>query len=109
MKMYIIINSDLKLSTGKLCAQVGHAVQDVVIGCRGNKKRWNSYKNNGCAKIVLKADQQTFDELLECSYKKFIVTDAGKTECLEGTITAIGFAPLFENEVPDIIKGLKLL
>ena len=109
MKMYIIINSDLKLSTGKLCAQVGHAVQDVVIGCRGNKKRWNSYKNNGCAKIVLKADQQTSDELLECSYKKFIVTDAGKTECLEGTITAIGFAPLFENEVPDIIKGLKLL
>ena len=107
--MYIIINSDLKLSTGKLCAQVGHAVQDVVISCRGNRKRWNFYKNNGCAKIVLKADQQTFDELLECSCKKFIVTDAGKTECVEGTITAIGFAPMFESEIPDIIKGLKLL
>ena len=107
--MYIIVNSDLKLSTGKLCAQVGHAVQDVVISCRGNKKRWNSYKNSGSAKIVLKADQQTFDEILASSYKKFIVTDAGKTECLEGTITAIGFAPLFENEVPDSIKSLKLL
>jgi len=107
--MYIVVNSDLKLSTGKLCAQVGHAVQDIVISCRGNKKRWNSYKNSGSAKIVLKADQQTFDEILASSYKKFIVIDAGKTECLEGTITSIGFAPLFESEVPDIIKGLKLL
>jgi len=107
--MYIVVNTNLKLSTGKLCAQVGHAVQDVVIGCRGNRKRWNSYKNNGCAKIVLKADQQTFDEILASSYKKFIVTDAGKTECLEGTITAIGFAPMYESEVPDIIRSLKLL
>jgi peptidyl-tRNA hydrolase len=109
MRMYIIVNSDLKLSTGKLCAQVGHAVQDVVISCRGNKKRWNSYKNNGSAKIVLKADQQIFDELLECSCKKFIVTDAGKTECLEGTITTIVFPPMYESEVPEFIKGLKLL
>jgi len=107
--MYIIVNSDLKLSAGKICAQVGHAVQDVVISCRGNKKRWNSYKNNGCAKIVLKADQQTFEELLECSYKKVVVVDAGKTEIAEGTITAIGFAPMFESEVPEIIKSLKLL
>ena len=107
--MYIIINTNLKLSTGKLCAQVGHAVQDVVISCRGNRKRWQTYKNSGSAKIVLKADQQTFDEILASSYKKFIVTDAGKTECVEGTITAIGFVPMFESEVPDIIKGLKLL
>ena len=107
--MYIVVNSDLKLSTGKLCAQVGHAVQDVVISCRGNRKRWNSYKNNGCAKIVLKAGQRSFDELLECSYKKFIVTDAGKTEIASGTITAIGFAPMYDSEIPEIIKGLKLL
>ena len=107
--MYIVVNSDLKLSVGKICSQVGHAVEGVVINCRGNKKRWQAYKNSGSAKIVLKADQQSFDELLECSYKKFIVTDAGKTECLEGTITAIGFAPLFENEVPDSIRSLKLL
>jgi len=109
MKIYIIINSDLRLSTGKICSQVGHAVQDVVISCRGNRKRWQTYKNSGSAKIVLKADQQTFDEILASSCKKFIVTDAGKTECLEGTITAIGFAPLFENEVPDSIRSLKLL
>ena len=107
--MYIIINSDLRISTGKLCSQVGHAVEDIVISCRGNKKRWNSYKNNGCAKIVLKADQQTFDEILASSCKKFIVTDAGKTECLEGTITAIGFEPMYDSEIPEIIKGLKLL
>ena len=107
--MYIIINSDLKLSVGKICSQVGHAVEGVVINCRGNRKRWQTYKNSGSAKIVLKADQQTFDEILASSCKKFIVTDAGKTECLEGTITAIGFAPMFESEVPDIIKGLKLL
>ena len=107
--MYIVVNTDLKLSTGKLCAQVGHAVQDVVISCRGNKKRWNSYKNNGSAKIVLKADQQTFDELLECSCKKFIVIDAGKTEIASGTVTAIGFAPMYDSEIPEIIKGLKLL
>ena len=107
--MYIVVNTNLRLSTGKICSQVGHAVEGVVISCRGNKKRWQAYKNSGCAKIVLKADQQTFDELLECSYKKFIVTDAGKTECLEGTITAIGFEPMFESEVPDSIKSLKLL
>ena len=109
MKMYIVVNSDLKLSVGKICSQVGHAVEGVVINCRGNKKRWQAYKNSGSAKIVLKADQQSFDELLECSYKKFIVTDAGKTECLEGTITAIGFAPMYDSEIPEIIRSLKLL
>ena len=109
MRMYIIVNSDLKLSTGKLCAQVGHAVQDVVISCRGNKKRWNSYKNNGSAKIVLKADQQIFDELLRCSCKKVVVVDSGKTEVPEGTITTIVFPPMYESEVPEFIKGLKLL
>ena len=107
--MYIIINSDLKLSVGKICSQVGHAVEGVVISCRGNRKRWQTYKNSGSAKIVLKADQQTFDEILASSYKKFIVTDAGKTECLEGTITAIGFAPMYDSEIPEIIRSLKLL
>jgi peptidyl-tRNA hydrolase len=37
------------------------------------------------------------------------VTDAGKTECLEGTITTIVFPPMYESEVPEFIKGLKLL
>ena len=107
--MYIVVNSDLKLSVGKICSQVGHAVEGVVINCRGNKKRWQAYKNSGSAKIVLKADQQSFDEILASSCKKFIVTDAGKTECLEGTITAIGFAPMFDSEIPEIIRSLKLL
>ena len=109
MKMYIVVNSDLKLSVGKICSQVGHAVEGVVISCRGNRKRWQTYKNSGSAKIVLKADQQTFDEILASSCKKFIVTDAGKTECLEGTITAIGFAPMYDSEIPEIIRSLKLL
>ena len=107
--MFETVNSDLKLSTGKLCAQVGHGVQDVVISCRGNKKRWNSYKNSNSPKIILKADQQTFDEILECSCKKVVVVDSGKTEVPEGTITAIVFPPMYESEVPEFIKGLKLL
>ena len=108
MKIYVVINSDLKLSTGKLCAQVGHAIQDLVISCRGNKKRWTAYKNSGSAKIILKADQETFDEIVAFSFRKVLIKDAGKTECPEGTVTAIGFAPMYPSEVPEIIKSLSL-
>ena len=111
IKMYIIVNITPKLSRGKTCAQVGHAVQSVVNIIRKNKKRWGVYNQNGSAKIILKADEELIKTVLEETQNcpKVYVIDAGKTECPENTVTAIGYLPMYPHEVPKIFKNLPLL
>jgi len=112
ISMYIIINKEPSLSCGKLCSQVGHAVQKITeYMIRTNKQKWKKYNKNGCTKIVLKINStQELQELIsEIDLHTEIIYDAGKTQCPENTLTAIGIEPLFENEIPKCIKVLKLL
>ena len=111
IKMYIVVNTTPKLSRGKICAQVGHAVQGVVNIIRRNKKRWSVYNQNGSTKIVLKAGEEMMKNIIEetTEKQKVFVVDAGQTQCPPNTVTAIGFLPMYPHEVPKIIKWLSLL
>jgi len=44
MKMYIFVNTDLKMDKGKACAQVGHTVQYVIGEIISGGKLTDSYK-----------------------------------------------------------------
>jgi peptidyl-tRNA hydrolase len=92
-----IINNDLKMSKGKIAAQVSH------VACQLGAK----YRTVGKA-IVLKADEETLLRIVKhfTSHIHY-VRDAGLTQVPEGSLTCVGF-----KETPftyTITKRLKLL
>jgi PTH2 family peptidyl-tRNA hydrolase len=106
-RMYLIVNSDVKMGKGKVGAQVGHAVMyltEMMI----SSKNYKDYKKSGAPKIVLKASQETMVEL----YKKYpnlsvCVHDAGRNQLEPNTFTVLGFLPM-TDQLPEL-KKLSLL
>lgn len=109
--MYILVNTSVKLSAGKIAAQVGHAVQKTTQRCLGTSK-WVAYVQGSMPKVVLKVpSEELFVAVLDQTkhIKKSYVVDEGRTQCPPGTVTAIGYDPLFDKEIPQCIRQLKLL
>jgi PTH2 family peptidyl-tRNA hydrolase len=114
-KQVILIRTDVKMGTGKKCAQSCHAsvsASDIVR--IQNKSAWKNWKNTGQKKVVLK--MQSMDQLKELVLKLesrklpyFIVNDAGLTQLAPGTTTAIGIGPALSSEIDKITGELKLL
>lgn len=116
LKMYILVNSNLKMSKGKTCSQVGHVVSAVTEEMIKNDFiTWKKYKNSGCPKIVLKTDEQTMLKTIGWYSNRLKpvwclhIRDMGLTEVMSGSLTALAFNPLEEKMVPEYIKELKLL
>ena len=94
--MVLIVRTDLKLSTGKMVAQTGHAAVEVALKAKRNESdlltRW---RNEGARKIALKVpDEDTlkrlFGEATEAGLVAYLVKDAGHTEIPPGTLTVVG-------------------
>lgn len=115
--MYIFVNSDLKMSNGKICSQVGHVVQHITeeiirAGYEMNPVpsfykdyvKWK--KNYGCAKIILKATTTQLKELLEYKDSRAII-DEGKTQVEANSLTVVGFFP--SKDMAEIVRDYKLL
>ena len=94
--MVLIVRTDLKLSTGKMVAQTGHAAVEVALKAKRNEAdllaRW---RNEGARKIALKVpDEDTlkrlFGEATEAGLVAYLVKDAGHTEIPPGTLTVVG-------------------
>lgn len=111
-KMYILVNSDLKMGVGKKCSQCGHAVQAVTEAmCSDKRDLLRKFKEYGQAKITLKATEEQMMELIK-TYPDRIkyVLDAGHTQVAPGSLTALAFFPMLDNESkPAILNELKLL
>lgn len=109
VKMYIIVNKDLKMGTGKIAGQVGHCVAKLTR--KLENKKTESYKEwvkTAEAKIILKSTEKQMLELLD-KYNCVEVRDAGKTQIPENSLTVIGFEPMRNSEVPDEVIEMKLL
>ncbi len=118
MKMYILVNTSVKMSKGKIAAQVGHAVQKTTERMlKQYPKKWKEYISCGIPKIVLKSDINLLENLINkyptsnrntniwCEY----IIDAGRTQIPPNTLTCLAFCPLKTEDVPDEITTLKLL
>lgn len=107
--MYIIVNLDLKMSSGKIASQVGHAVSKMI---RNNIKSpiIRSWVDKGEAKIVLKSTEKELYQILD-KYPKITygIYDAGITQVKGDSLTCVGLIPIGEHEVPLDILRLKLL
>ena len=114
-KQVILIRTDLKMSTGKKCAQACHASVEASDLVRvSNKIAWKNWKNSGQKKVVLKAPTK---ELLYDIYHKleknkilcYLIKDAGLTQLPAGTTTALGIGPANASDIDKITAELKLL
>jgi peptidyl-tRNA hydrolase len=121
LKMYIFINSDLNMTTGKIASQVGHIVHMIIEELVRNgyeqypiSEEYLAFAkwNKNCIKIVLKATQQELLELLKLDSKNDLRVrawyDNGQTtQVLTGSLTGIGFFP--SSTMDQLISGYKLL
>ena len=110
-KMVIVVRKDLKMSTGKIAAQVAHA----VLNCYKEAMKvspdyvysWES--DSGSTKIVLQISG--LDELLKLrdnadklNIPTSLISDAGRTEVEPGTMTVCAFGPV-PIELMDKVTG----
>ncbi len=114
IKQVIVVNKELKMSKGKICAQVAHAsLESYRKTIIKNKEVVDKWFLEGQKKIVLKADLETILDLKNYFDKKGIpnslIKDAGLTQIAPDSITALGIGPWFEEEIDKKTRDLKLL
>jgi PTH2 family peptidyl-tRNA hydrolase len=114
-KQVILIRTDLKMGTGKKCAQSCHAsISSADLVRIRNKEVWKKWKNAGQKKVILRVSGM--EELKEIVLKLeknnipyFLIKDAGLTQLAPGTTTALGIGPAVSESLDKITGDLKLL
>ncbi|MHB8584294.1 MAG: peptidyl-tRNA hydrolase Pth2 [Thermoplasmatota archaeon] len=113
-KMVIVARKDLKLSPGKLAAQVGHAAVSCALKAqRYDPRGFQAWWDEGQKKVVLKANttQELFslkEEAERMGLSTALITDAGHTELPPGTITCLGVGPGLATTVDKVTGHLGL-
>jgi len=114
-KMVIVARNDLKLSPGKLAAQVAHAAVNCTLSTKKNNSKWfHKWQIEGAKKIVAKVD--SVDDFLILKEKAehlkvstSLVEDAGHTEIAPGTKTVLGIGPAPNNIINQVTGDLETL
>lgn len=114
-KMVIVTRNDLKLSSGKLAAQVAHAAVECALIAKKEKIKWfRKWHNEGGKKAVVKTD--ALDDFPNIKKKAegldipvVIISDAGHTEIPPGTQTVLGIGPAPSNLIDRVTGSLSLL
>ena len=111
LKQAIIVDQDLKLSKGKMAAQVAHASLGAYRKASSSKQE--SWEREGEKKVILQKGENKLQDLLRQAERNkipaHIVKDAGRTEIKPGTTTALGLGPEEESKIDTITGSLKLI
>lgn len=114
-KVVILMRNDLKMSKGKVAAQVGHAAVNCALAAqKHDKKNFDAWIAAGQAKVVLKVDSERelfeFKAIAESQgFTTSIICDAGRTEIAPGTYTCLGIGPAAVSSIDKITGDLKML
>jgi PTH2 family peptidyl-tRNA hydrolase len=109
-KLVVVVREDLKMSGGKLAAQVAHAAVTCALEAKAKKTKWFSeWYSEGQRKVVLRAKdleelRSLGDKAARAGLPRALITDAGLTELPPNTTTCLGVGPAPEHEV-DMITG----
>jgi len=111
-KQVILVRDDLKLTKGKMAAQVSHASVEAVL--KSHKDDAAVWREQGMKKVVLKvADLNELRALKQKAEDAGIVTalitDAGHTHLEPGTITCLGIGPDKAEKIDQVTGHLKLI
>jgi PTH2 family peptidyl-tRNA hydrolase len=114
-KQAIVVRNDLKMSTGKIAAQVAHASLSSAEECRKKNIEWYiKWIDEGQRKVVLKVPDlqellKLYDKAKMMKLPVAIIEDAGLTELEPGTVTALGIGPAPSEEIDKVTGSLPLL
>tara|TARA_B100001113_G_scaffold353493_1_gene358062 strand:- start:1936 stop:2307 length:372 start_codon:yes stop_codon:yes gene_type:complete len=112
--MVLIVRSDLKLSSGKMVAQTGHAAVEIALKAkRSEPNLLTRWRNEGARKIALKvanedALKQLYNDAINAKLITYLVKDAGHTEIPPGTLTVVGILGP-RTAVDALVGNLSLL
>lgn len=114
-KLVILVRNDVKMTKGKVAAQVAHASVNCAFASRKKSaSTFNKWYDSGQTKVVLKVDslRDLFEykavaeaQGITCS----LVTDAGRTQIDPGTVTCLGIGPEKGSTLDRITGELKML
>lgn len=114
-KMVIVVRWDLKLSAGKMAAQVAHAAVNCAFAAKRKTPGWfEDWYSEGQRKVVVKVPTlqdlyQVKTEAEDLGLVTSLITDAGMTEIPPNTVTCLGIGP-GPNVTMDKVTGhLKLV
>jgi peptidyl-tRNA hydrolase, PTH2 family len=113
--MVLVVRAELRLTTGKVAAQVAHAA--VLLAERADSRERNLYtawRQQGQKKIVLQVERLDELERLERAARAHgiltaWVDDAGLTEVPPGTRTVLGLGPARAADLDPITGKLDLM
>jgi PTH2 family peptidyl-tRNA hydrolase len=113
-KQVIVVRKDLKLTRGKMSAQVSHASLGAYeIAMRKDQRESEKWLLSGGKKVVLYVMDEK--ELLSLYNKipgkipKILIRDSGLTHLTPGTITCFGVGPFDSAEIDRYTGHLKLV
>ena len=114
-KKVIVVRRDLKLSSGKMAAQVAHAAVNCAFAAKRRTPEWfDRWYSEGQRKVVVKAPslQELYEVKVAAEDQGLVtslITDAGMTEVPPGTVTCLGIGPGPEATVDRVTGHLKLV
>lgn len=132
VKQVILVRGDLKLSKGKIAAQVAHASVKALLFQMKDYGRFNAnnekyphevrvnmsddmlnWLRGNYTKITLKVDSEEelikyYNKAKENQLPCSIITDEGFTEVKGKTKTCVAIGPAQNSEIDKITKNLKL-
>ncbi|HIN08541.1 MAG: aminoacyl-tRNA hydrolase [Methanobacteriota archaeon] len=113
--MVIAVRGDLKLSRGKLAAQVAHAAVSCALRAQKHDRReFRNWFDEGQRKVTVRCPDEPALHTLQADARAAglttgLVRDAGRTELAAGTITCLGIGPAGEAELDRLTGNLPLL
>ena len=113
-KLVIVVRDDLKMSVGKLSAQVAHAAVTCALAAKAKKAKWFSeWYREGQRKVVLSAEgledlKGLKEKAARARLPYALISDAGLTELPPNTTTCLGIGPAPEKDVDSITGSLPL-
>jgi len=114
-KLVIAVRGDLKLSRGKLAAQVAHAAVSCALRAQKHDRReFRNWFDEGQRKVTVRCPDESSLHTLQADARAAglttgLVRDAGRTELAAGTITCLGIGPAGEAELDRLTGNLPLL
>jgi PTH2 family peptidyl-tRNA hydrolase len=114
-KMVIVVRGDIKLSPGKMAAQVAHAAVNCAFSAKKNYKDWfDGWYDEGQKKVVVRVKnmeelRELQDEARKSKLPHSLITDAGHTQLPPGTVTCLGIGPAPETAIDKVTGHLTLM
>ena len=115
VKMVIAIRKDLDMGKGKIAAQAAHAAVSCALKSeKDDRKLFREWISQGQKKIVIRLDSLEAVMRLKTMIDQMgitscLITDAGFTQIIPGTVTCLGIGPVEESVIDPITGKYPLL